>query len=166
MGEGQEEEGMKAKKDIYAPVKTTKTPCNVCMRKGIDNDWLIKNAIRWKDDKDGKVSVLSCETVIDNYLDGLINNRKVNPKHMEKAIDRLKEWVEGENPLPSLRANRVLQKAINEWRQKHVTVTVSVSPYVMDRVKKIMEQDGKGEVIDAELNRDEVERSERPLLLS
>jgi hypothetical protein len=153
------------KHDMYAPKKIVKTPCNICKVKGIDHVYLERNSARWLKNENKKIAVLSAEVLIDNYLTAIRNNHKMPTARMERAIDTLKELVEGDDALGSLRANRVLLNAINEWRQRHVTINVTIPESVVSRVRKIMETDGK-EVIDAEFRGDAEEGAERPLLLS
>lgn len=143
------------------------TPAQLAKTYGIDYDMLIQILDSWIDNATDKgIQNLASEILISHAIRAKRNDQEFDLLSVCKAIEKLRDNVfDINNPGISLRANKILGNAIDEFAQRKININIMIDKSVVERVLKIAELDGE-EIIDItpEDARDGEERKNRPLL--
>lgn len=131
--------------------KKSATPARLCEAYGITFDLLLNVLDSWMDNSDKGVVNLAAEITLQNAVKAKRNDKEVDPLIMCKAVEKLTDNLfDAQNAGISLRANRILGNAIDEYAQRKISITVNMNQQIINQIVAIAEKDGE-QIIDIKL---------------
>ena len=143
------------------------TPAQLAKAYGISFDMLIQILDSWIENSTDKgVQNMASEILIQHAIKARRNDEEFDLLSLCKAVEKLRDNLfDCKNVGISLRANKILGMAIDEFAQRKINFTFTIDKSVIEKVMKIAELDGQTIIdITPEDARDEAERASRPLL--
>ncbi len=115
---------------------------------------------------DKGIQNLASEILVQHAIRARRNEQDFNLLSLCKAIEKLRNNLfDVDNPGISIRANKILGTAIDEFAQRKININFFIDKSVVEKILKIAELDGQTIIdITPEDARDEAERQNRPLL--
>ena len=146
--------------------KKTITPARLCEAYGINYDLLFQVLDVWMDNTDKGIVNLAAEITLQNAVKAKRNEKQPDALIMCKAIEKLRDNLfDAENAGISLRANRILGNAIDEYSQRKISVNIHITQNVINKIVEAAKIDGETIIdIAAEDATDVHAGEERPLL--